>query len=1192
MVPWCAIQRKLYIPRQNQAPNYTVMSSAQHATDFNARALMDEGGGDPVSDALKSKANVEAVVTDMLAYSGPGVPPALKFQQVDDNAGRYFNGYDRNDTGLAYQINGRATKIEAEIGNALASYSDPIKGMFGTRICPGQLVEVSRKYVVGSKAVPTPERAPARTVKVKEDLHQVQLTRYGADLSMNLNLMLQPAVAQEELNMKLDAQKKSLEDELTLMGYKALLTGTSLMEAIVRSKAGYASLTQNDRTAAQERVYTESIFAAFQRFEHPLKNIIAACKTASAYRNVVGKGSLMILPTATPEMLEHTKPGKMEYRISGVKATDKKALTVNLEDVYEDSTIGMKLMVHHPPQNWDAGAATPSRGQSALSRKVVIKQRYNTGQHVIDFTNGELRMVTSPGVRHLTLYMSSAVVGVPGAGTGELLVGYPFTSCSTNQRTEQMVIGLRVYLGAILKQKENVIVIPDVHIDSFVSCEFVDGDDRNASGKCTVYDSAGNEVSPGESCLDELDTLEGCHMVHGLNVYQKRISHKRSVGGGSAARPLGAGPGGKPGFTFNVFASSAYQTLQERYISRFYNITSSSSLPALPKIDDRASYPFYSETMGRTADGVRNALQYFESALTAADKAEYERIYGPEPYTNTGAMKENVKKFVDISAAELAHFVLTISDHQKIDCVGRIPHGAKVENFKNVRPAANFDEDQNIAAVTNSAHLATGITQLGVVTNLLFNLCTIIDLRFKYSNADANGREALANFSWEVQAAMKAVMNACDELEKNTLDQTLETYDRILSVRAPMRRAFGECRSRLYAAEIPVQLMQGTTKSKAENTIIAGNPGDVIKLFYPVQGLVVSMLGEWVSKGTGHGKNNHWFGLADRHKDIVDRSHLSAAGEEFVNTDKGKDLHSIAEAVDNAANTINEGDVDGWYAFGVEANMPPIDTALAYLQIFTGFYFGANDPMQMTFAEMGEFVKGLVCSKSFMKIATTVDSTSTLPANACKPNGAETEPLFPSFGNNTNPTTYTTNRLTEVAGGDLKGQNPLGAAVGFEPGNVKEIIRKMPQDADHVPRSYTYALNNGTVLKRAFAQAGVLNIMLQRFGCWKTAKGLKADLTALESEGNLVDLFNTANDLCAARMFGANTWTPRTIAPSGRGGASATRKLVPVSENVAGPADMSVFPDVSASAPAAASKGKARAELGGASSKRNKKSGR
>lgn len=64
-----------------------------------------------------------------------------------------------------------------------------------------------------------PERSSARSIAIKEEAREVELARFGADLEMNLNLLSTPALFKSELALKLDSQKKYLEDTLVELGY-------------------------------------------------------------------------------------------------------------------------------------------------------------------------------------------------------------------------------------------------------------------------------------------------------------------------------------------------------------------------------------------------------------------------------------------------------------------------------------------------------------------------------------------------------------------------------------------------------------------------------------------------------------------------------------------------------------------------------------------------------------------------------------------------------------------------------------------------------------------------------------------------------------------------------------------------------------------------------------------------------------
>jgi hypothetical protein len=514
-------------------------------------------------DAPASMKNPAHVMRSMFSYDNTGKQKEVGYGGLVIEQGLesldHFRGHDNVSTGLAYNIRGRATRIEVGVGDALATYQDPIKALFGTRICGGQNVVITRKYVVGGKAVATPERAPARVVKVQEDVRTVQLTRYGADLEMNLNLFLKPADAQYELDLKLGAQKQALENELTKLGYEAIMKdGIRLQDAIVRSQGGASNSTSTNNYAAlkvhAERVYRESVFGAFQRHEFPLQNLVAAAKNASVYRNVVGPGSVMILPHASPDLISWTKPCHMEYNISGLSQAAKKDVTMTLDSVYEEPMVGLKIMVHHPPASNQFGSTQKVRGESPLTRKVKIYGK-TQGAGMINFSTGKNHEdVKGSGEYWMqSFYMSSAIIGVPGAETGELLVGYPFTSVSTNQRTESMTVGLRVYLGAVLKQLENVIVLPDVHFDGCAGepVKLADADavvaamttDGCKKDNGTPVDGAWVDANVGKwsfitrdpatslkgtTILGELDSYDHCAAVSGLQVYRPRTVHTKT----------------------------------------------------------------------------------------------------------------------------------------------------------------------------------------------------------------------------------------------------------------------------------------------------------------------------------------------------------------------------------------------------------------------------------------------------------------------------------------------------------------------------------------------------------------------------------------------------------------------------------------------------------------------------------------
>ena len=378
-------------------------------------------------------------------------------------------GYSHSTTGIPYAINGTATVVSQTIGVHLTTFNDPIKLVLGTGVHKDQKIIVKRKYVIGQSASIVPERAPARTVAIKEDVKEVTLTRYGGDIEMNLNLFLTP-YAKEELDLKVNAQKLELERELIRLGYEAILSeGMDLCAAIARSSPAY----KTEDTGVAERIQLRQVFGAINRFQNPIAKLLTACRYASAYAIGTQKGSVMILPRGAPDLMQYLKPSAFNYSITGIKETEKGKITMGLQDVYADPCSGVRIAVHHPLPNYSQGAAHPNVtvGESPLAREVIVYEKLAEGR-ALNLQSGQHESVSSGGTtwRRTKFVCSSAILAAPGSNTGELLVGYPSTGCSTSHSQEQMMIHMRCYLGAAIYQPENIIILRDVFIEGVLEC--------------------------------------------------------------------------------------------------------------------------------------------------------------------------------------------------------------------------------------------------------------------------------------------------------------------------------------------------------------------------------------------------------------------------------------------------------------------------------------------------------------------------------------------------------------------------------------------------------------------------------------------------------------------------------------------------------------------------------------------------
>ena len=90
--------------------------------------------------------------------------------------------------------------------------------------------------------------------------------------------------------------------------------------------------------------------------------------------------------------------------------------------------------------------------------------------------------MNNPRFRLLKLKMMHAILAVPGADTGNLLMQYPRSTVSADASTESGLMQLRVYMGAVLKRPENVLVMRNVAFNGIVAQSDILGWDAATNG--------------------------------------------------------------------------------------------------------------------------------------------------------------------------------------------------------------------------------------------------------------------------------------------------------------------------------------------------------------------------------------------------------------------------------------------------------------------------------------------------------------------------------------------------------------------------------------------------------------------------------------------------------------------------------------------------------------------------------------
>ena len=400
-------------------------------------------------------------------------------------------GLDHASTGIPYAINGTATIVNQRVAYALATYQDPIKAVLGMAMHKEQKIVIRRKFVVGGHAMITPEHAQARTVAVREEEIEYVMARYGSDVFMNLNLFLKPELAEEELNMKLDAQIAALNQTQCRLAYDMIMKqGTRLTSQLASQRVANSDLTKTQREAAAIDTYVHTIFGAMSRFEHPLSNLLAAAQQANAFGNI--NYDVLLAPCGMLPLEMYTPEHSVKFAVTGVSASSKAPIEVGLENIRRDPRTNLKIGIVQPfPDSATAQSPYATSSQGGLTNTVEVGAYYiipigdtrkfripDMGTRGWDIVPGQ----NYPQVlmRVHKCVMSSAILAKSGSDTGEMLFAWPHTGISTSQTTETMKMQLRAYFGAVLYKRENIMILEDIHCETIKSSRRSEDRENNA----------------------------------------------------------------------------------------------------------------------------------------------------------------------------------------------------------------------------------------------------------------------------------------------------------------------------------------------------------------------------------------------------------------------------------------------------------------------------------------------------------------------------------------------------------------------------------------------------------------------------------------------------------------------------------------------------------------------------------------
>ena len=459
-------------------------------------------------------------------------------------------GPPRTTTSLTTIFNGTAKVIQKTATMSFALRPDPVKSIMAQEIVNEEKIIVITPVVTGGGAQITPERAAAKVVSTTATAREFTLARYGLDVIMNLNGAHQPDVFAEELNTKLSAQRKQMDEAWIGLTYEAIMNeGVSIVQAMLRSNPVHGVKSSKARRLAADRIYA-NLFACMDKDDYPIPNMISALSYAAVNTPVDGApdaGAVLLVPPGTFTTSKYTRPAEMNFNLSGIPLKDNESsLAVPLTNVRSDNEYNLRILTHFPPADYTSyDSENPQVKHNELMREVGIATYYPLSEkadeiHVTNFRTRNLEYINIPEDKktlgqynksgtqtavtvdlickdytavgadpdnkaefekfqtgynfkkagygdtrptagddtlqwfllrpNMRLKMLSAIYcAKPGADTGRMMMSYPQTGVAIDRQTEELLIPMRMYMGAGVIDKQNLIILNDIQGAGFVS---------------------------------------------------------------------------------------------------------------------------------------------------------------------------------------------------------------------------------------------------------------------------------------------------------------------------------------------------------------------------------------------------------------------------------------------------------------------------------------------------------------------------------------------------------------------------------------------------------------------------------------------------------------------------------------------------------------------------------------------------
>ena len=238
---------------------------------------------------------------------------------------------------------------------------------------------------------------------------------------MSVNLMMgEPQLAQEDLQLKLNFQKNQLSRKLVDLGYQAIMTSaTDSARALLEASVARAGMSEQMAAIELEQIRAGVFFGAFEKYEQPLQNLLAACKRGALPTS--DPFDTIIIPASLPDLHSFARQEARHFMLNGTSQSELEGVKFDLQGGLYDAPTGLSVFVTHAkPDYIHGGTLRPRMKAGGIFRERTIGLWYPKMEGVsdyeaMDFMTGEWTSIIDKkdngAVRFLKLLMSSAIIG-------------------------------------------------------------------------------------------------------------------------------------------------------------------------------------------------------------------------------------------------------------------------------------------------------------------------------------------------------------------------------------------------------------------------------------------------------------------------------------------------------------------------------------------------------------------------------------------------------------------------------------------------------------------------------------------------------------------------------------------------------------------------------------------------------------